>query len=209
MKIKTREEWLESAVELITPLFESVGYKVPKVRVACGWPSARGLSKKRRVLGECWAKDASTDNVAQIFITPGIVDPVESYGVLPVLVHEVAHAVVGHKEGHNKVFGKCARALGLEGKLTATFAGEGLLEKCKTIVTKLGDYPHAQLNPLKRPVKKQTTRLIKCECSECGYVCRTTKKWLDEAGAPLCPTHKKSLTPDLAEDVGGESEGDE
>jgi hypothetical protein len=35
---------------------------------------------------------------------------------------------------------------------------------------------------------KQDARLIKCECGECGYVVRTTRKWL-EIGAPHCPNH--------------------
>ncbi len=189
IKHKTREEWLESAVTLMTPLFKSAGYEVPKVRVACGWPSTRGLSAKKRCLGEAWCKTASSDGVAQVFISPWLDTPVDPYGVLPVLVHEVVHAVVGNSEGHNKVFGKCARAVGLEGKLTSTVAGDTLLEACEQWTKKLGDYPHCKLNQNKRPVKKQTTRMIKCTCEECGYVVRTSKKWILEVGAPCCPKH--------------------
>jgi hypothetical protein len=36
---------------------------------------------------------------------------------------------------------------------------------------------------------KQTTRLIKCECAECGYLARVTRLWLDTKGAPQCPEH--------------------
>lgn len=35
---------------------------------------------------------------------------------------------------------------------------------------------------------KQDARMIKCTCAECGYVARTTRKWL-EIGPPHCPTH--------------------
>lgn len=35
---------------------------------------------------------------------------------------------------------------------------------------------------------KQSTRLKKCECEECGYTVRVTQKWLD-VGAPHCPEH--------------------
>lgn len=35
--------------------------------------------------------------------------------------------------------------------------------------------------------KKQKTRMLKCECAECGYTVRTARKWLEQAGAPLCP----------------------
>jgi hypothetical protein len=29
--------------------------------------------------------------------------------------------------------------------------------------------------------------LLKCECQACGYTVRTARKWLETAGAPLCP----------------------
>ena len=47
-------------------------------------------------------------------------------------------------------------------------------------------YPHSKLN-VTLETKPQTTRMIKCECATCGFVVRTTRKWLDEVGAPHCP----------------------
>lgn len=190
---KSREDWLARAVALMVPLFKQVGYEVPAVRVSCGWPSSRGLSKKKRTIGQCWGQQAAADKVAQIFISPYLEDPSSEQGVLSTLIHEVVHAVVGTQEGHNKVFGKCARAVGLEGKLTCTVAGEELTKNCKTWLKALGKYPHAKLDQNQSPVKKQGTRLIKCECEDCGYTCRATKKWLEEVGAPLCPCNEKSM----------------
>lgn len=195
IKHKNREAWLQAAVALITPLFEKHGYKVPEVRVSAGWPARGGLGKKKRVLGECWDRKASEDGEQpQIFISPYLVDPCFSpsltpSGVLPTLIHEVVHAVVGHKEKHNKVFGKCARAVGLEGKLTATFASATLVETCKAFSAELGEYPHSKLDSLKEPSKKQSTRMLKCECQTCGYTCRVSNKWLEQAGEPHCPQH--------------------
>lgn len=40
-----------------------------------------------------------------------------------------------------------------------------------------------------QPKPKQSARLIKCVCPECGYIARTTRKWLDERGPPHCPDH--------------------
>jgi hypothetical protein len=37
--------------------------------------------------------------------------------------------------------------------------------------------------------KRQPSRPIKCACTDCGYTVHTTRRWLDRAGAPLCPTH--------------------
>lgn len=206
-KTETREQWLLDAVKLMIPLFKQHGYKVPPVRVACGWPSSRALSVKKRVLGECWAAEAAKDKVSQIFISPYLNDVNDPCGVLPTLVHEVVHAVVGNKEKHNKVFGKCARAVGLEGKLTATNAGKVLLGHCKEWATKLGEYPHAKLDSLKSPRKKQTTRLVKAEC-ECGYNVRVTRKWLEEVGAPICPHNKKAMAYTIPDELDSD-EGDE
>src|SRR5688572_26954543 len=143
-KYKNREDWLEAAMVPITKLFESKSYKVPPLRVSCGWPSHRGTSEKKRCLGQAWASEAASDGVIQIFVTPWLQDLTAEYGVLAVLVHEVCHAVVGNAEGHNKVFGKCARAVGLEGKLTSTIAGELLIAEFKHWIVELGDYPHGK-----------------------------------------------------------------
>lgn len=195
----TREQWLQNAVVEMEPLFKKNGYKVPAVRVSCGWPISGGRGTKKGVaIGECWDKSAASDKVAQIFVSPRIKDEVEPCGVLATLVHEVVHAVVGNKEKHNKVFGKCARSVGLEGKLTHTSAGAELTEAMKAWVKKLGPYPHATLNPAKRPTKKQSTRMIKCECTACGYVVRTSAKWL-AVGAPICPCNEESMHFELPE----------
>lgn len=202
-----REAWLTKAVVELTPLFTEQDYKVPAMRVSCGWPSSRGLGKGKHTIGECWDAKAASDKLHQIFITPRTANPCEDYGILPTLAHEMAHAIVGIEEGHNKVFGKCVRSIGLEGKLTSTYGGEEFLAKAKAIVQKIGDYPHAALNPSGRPTKKQSTRLIKCECADCGYVVRTTRKWIAE-GAPICPCNKKSMNHD-ADIIDGEDEGGE
>ncbi len=31
------------------------------------------------------------------------------------------------------------------------------------------------------------SRMVKVSCGECGYIARTTRRWLKKAGAPLCP----------------------
>jgi hypothetical protein len=197
----TREQWLVQAVEIITPLFKEQGHKVPKVRASCGWPSSRGLSSKKPAIGECWSSKCSSDGVHEIFISPRLSDADSQGGVLATLVHEVVHAAVGLENKHNKVFRKCAIAVGLEGKMTATTAGEALMVRIKEWSSALGDYPHAKINPAFRPTAKQTTRLIKAECPKCGYNVRVTRKWLDEAGAPLCPCSSEPMKFDVPEEL--------
>ena len=181
-----REQYLLEAGKLMRKMFEDVGAPIPdNVRVSCGWPG--GGSRNSRI-GECWGTSCSADGHFEIFISPKLGDTLR---VLDVLVHEYIHAAVGLEAGHRGYFRRVAKALGLEGKMTATTAGVELGEKLQRIHLKLGDYPHAALSGLNR--KKQATRLVKCECGECGYIVRTTDKWLDAYGPPLCPCNEERM----------------
>lgn len=180
---KTREQWLMSALELCKPLFTETGSKVPdKIRVSCGFPSRNAFGARKQSIGECWTDDASKGKVFEIFISPVLSEPLR---VLDVLVHEIVHAVVGLKAGHKAPFKKVALAVGLEGKMTATVAGAELkkvLEKhCKT----LGAYPHDELNKMTNGKKKESCRLLKASCPDCGYIIRVARKWI-EVGLPTC-----------------------
>lgn len=189
-KHQTREQWLLAAVNAMRPLFANRAYTVPdQVRVTCGWPSKSALSPKSKRIGECWSPEASADGTTEIFISPFLFEVAAPRGVLSTLLHEVVHAVVGLEAKHGKPFKQCALKMGLVGKMTSTEAGEELLETLKEIATELGEYPHAKLDSLKSPRKTQTTRMVKCECKECGFIVRTTRKWLEEVGAPHCPKH--------------------
>ncbi|CCQ44630.1 putative uncharacterized protein [Pseudarthrobacter siccitolerans] len=190
-KFQTREEWLVAAVAALTPLFEELGEKVPTVRVSVGWPGGNG--RKNSVIGQCWATGASADKVAQLFISPVLDDAVR---VLDVLTHELVHAVDDCQSGHKGRFAKIAKALGLEGKMTATVAGDDLKAKLEEIVEELGEYPHAALANAQGAdgPKKQTTRMMKVECAEgSGYKARMTRQWLEEFGAPICPCHEERM----------------
>lgn len=185
--MKTREEWLEAAIiELSKTVF--LGEKMPEVRVSTGFTGSRNGNK---AIGVCWSPLASIDNKAQLFISP-IID--NSLRALDILAHELCHAIVGNEHGHKGPFAKLARKIGLEGKLTATTAGPELLKRLNEVVKLLGPYPHSALTPSKSGVKKQGTRMIKCECGECGYTVRTVNKWLDVYGAPLCPCNEQPMT---------------
>ncbi|MEU4568633.1 hypothetical protein [Micromonospora sp. NPDC023956] len=186
----TREAWLVEAIEAMRPLFAEVGEEIPTVRVSVGWPGGRG--KKGNVIGQCWNSHAAADKVAQVFISP-VLD--KAADVLATLAHELVHAVDDCQSGHKGRFAKVAKGIGLAGKMTATHAGEELAQKLAAMSDFLGPYPHARLaNPSAgQGEKKQSTRMIKCQC-ECGYTARTTRKWLDEVGPPLCPCNREPMT---------------
>ena len=181
----TREEWLNKAMHVIAeqimlPADPDSVKDIDKWRVSVGWPGGRG--KKDKAIGQCWSDKASEGGLTEMFIGPNLATTQE---VDHVLLHEMVHAAVGVEHGHRKSFGKLARAVGLEGKLTATYAGEKLRQLLDSCLEHLGPFPHARLMMANSGIKKQTTRMLKLECEGCGYTVRTTQKWLD-IGIPTC-----------------------
>ena len=176
----TREYWLNEAIHLINAdIFMPHGKGIAdNVRVSCGFPG--GKASRTTTIGQCWSSSRSEDNVTEMFISPLIANPVGSDktdGVLDTLVHEMIHAIVGTECGHKGAFKHLARAVGLEGKLTATHAGDDLADTLvsinSTLVERLGAYPHAPLSVDK--TKKKGSRLIKVACPECPNIARQSR----------------------------------
>lgn len=176
----TREEWLIQAAGRLAEsgLFQA---SLPPVQVSIGWP-LRKATGRNKAIGQCFATIAARDGKAHIFVSPVLEDPIE---VLETLVHELVHAVVGVKCGHRGAFTRLIRAIGLEGKPTATHAGPDLRVKLEALASELGPFPHGSLSALER-MKKQGTRMLKLTCPNCGYLVRTTRQWI-EHGLPRCP----------------------
>lgn len=189
IKFASREQWLNACADIILAryreIFEThfgdVGVEHLKhLHVSAGFPSRGGLTK---VIGECWASRAAADEVTHhIFINPRLDDVVE---VVATLAHEMVHAADDGEHKHKGPFVKAVRDMGLDGKPTATVAGAAFAEWARGLDTQIGSYPHVALVPLST-TKKQSTRMLKLEAECCGYVVRTTRKWL-EIGHPACP----------------------
>jgi hypothetical protein len=199
-----RETWLTSFADQARPHFERVGAPLPaRFRMAIGFPSGGARSS---TIGECWLDKASADSTWEIFITPAIDD---SARVADILTHELIHAAVGLHHGHKGEFARVARALGLEGPLTATTAGQGFYDWAWPILESLGPIPHGALsaaNARRAPKPKagepdkpaddggadtsakpkQSARLIKVSCDKCGAIVRASRKVIDAAGALHC-----------------------
>lgn len=174
-----RQRWLETCLKELRPYFAKAGYTIPEnLRISVGW----GYGGAEKILGQCWPEIASSDKHHEIFIAPSLADGPRIIGVV---IHEAIHATVGTKAGHKGPFKQAAIALGLEGKMTATVNGPAVNEWAAKFIAKHGAYPAGSLNKDKGR-KKQGTRLLKCECETCGYIVRTTAKWIEEAGAPHC-----------------------
>lgn len=194
---KERHDWLERATVALRKRFEQKGFTVPaSVRVSIGWPRGRS-GAGNKAIGQCWYEGGSFDRFNEIFISPalGVSSKTDkarlaaSCRIIDVLAHELCHSIAGSEGGHKAPFKRLAVGVGLEGKMTATTATAEFTEWATKIVDKLGYYPAGVLNEgTGSGRKKQTTRLIKCSCEDCGYTVRTTQKWIAEAGAPICPT---------------------
>lgn len=186
--LETREEWLERAVRKLKPLFVAVGVQLPAVKVSVGWPSKGGMSKKNKVIGQCWKGIVATDGMNQIFISPTIGDdPIQ---VLGVLIHELIHAWNDCVDGHKGEFARVAKLMGLEGKMTETNVSLDLESRLAPIAENLGGFPHCvlKLDEMEKQRKPQTTRMLKlvAPACDCGYTVRTTQKHIDK-GLPKCP----------------------
>lgn len=183
MKRHTRESWLLALTGKLQSDFERIGHKLPKrLRVSCGWPLGKALSdnKGKRAIGQCFPPGWSKDKHTEIFISPFIAKGPE---VAAVLVHELCHAAVGCEHGHKGPFKQAAAHIGLEGKMKETVPGKALQTRLNALCKAVGPYPHTTLDGTK--LKKQGTRMIKLECAACGYVVRTSQKWIDQ-GIPSC-----------------------
>lgn len=178
----TREQWLNDVAGLMHPWFNELGYDLPAYRISIGFPST---GAKGKAIGQCWCSKCSKDGTHEIFIHPELDD---SLRIADVLAHELCHAAAGIEAKHGPGFRKVAVGIGLEGKMTATVAGPRFLENVAPIIERVGAIPHGALNSraLVGIKKKQTTRMVKAACGECGYTIRTTQKWLDVA-IPECP----------------------
>lgn len=203
-----RQEWMEKASQSLRALFRSKGHQVPgEVRVSIGWP--KGSHGGKKAIGQCWATEASADKHHEIFISPELghngkvkAGEMASVRIITTMAHEFCHAVAGNKAGHRRPFQLVAGAIGFMGPWTTTPEGPELIAWSRQCIKIIGPFPAGALSALER--KKQGTRLLKCECSECGYLVRITRKWIETAGPPICPTDRASLVCEAIEDEEGE-----
>lgn len=184
-----REQWLNTlgswiAEDIIEPHAERLGLPYPPMRFSVGFPPRS--SARSKTIGVCVARHASADAHNEIFITPAIDDSAQ---IAHVLVHEIIHAFLDNEDGHKGRFVVLAKACGLVGKMTATTAGSELEKKLALYIDELGPIPAARID-LQNAKKKQDTRSLKCECSECGFTFRASAMQLrrvtKDSACPSC-----------------------
>lgn len=183
-----RQAWLEAGVKALRPMFEKAGKPVPQsLRVSMGWSTSG-----KRALGSCYRESASEDAHREIFISPVMN---QSSRILGTLAHELCHAALPDGVAHGKEFIHLGHGIGLVGKPTNLGEGGPAFQWfIDTFVKNNGDYPSgAILDTGKGRAGKQKTAMLKMECLDCGYICRTTAKWIEDIGAPICPCNNQPM----------------
>ena len=175
MTYQTREEWLTAALSLVRAQVPGIA---SRIRVTCGFPSTFTRSG---TLAECWPDQSSADGTWEIMVSPTVADP---GAVFVLLLGQALHTLPGAASTGSVTWrDACANAgLAPTGEDWKTLQATEDLGDLFAIQN-LGPYPHAEI--VTGSKKVQTTRMLKLTCPTCGYVIRTTGKWL-KTGVPTC-----------------------
>lgn len=201
----TREDYLHRATDILRPMFEQVGAKLPDViHLSVGFGGSGAGKYERFVEGVTWFTAADACGHNHVFISPTLGDTAH---VLEVLVHELCHVADNNKSGHKGAFAETMTRLGMTGAMTTAQADIPFMAELMVIAAELGEYPHGALDmgvtvptdervkvgPDGAPIigrpssgpKAQTNRWIHVHCPEHGGTVRLSRTALDQ-GAPLC-----------------------
>ena len=172
--MSNRESWLAdfatAAKPHLTQGLHLGGNEEAVIRLSCGFTPKTG---RKAADAAIVPPAASEDFTAEIFVSP-IIDSTEAVAklVLPLLK-------LAHTGNWRSAAPSVAKPL------------ESLPSWAVEILATIGAYPHAALEIAQAP--KQTTRLIKVECLNDGYIARVSRTTLTNLGAPICPACTNSL----------------
>lgn len=187
-----REQWLLLAVDALKPIFKKKCQIVLPKNIKCTMSFPLGRSA-HKIAGQCLNEKISSGGKIEILINPTVDDPIK---IISILAHELIHAWDGNKNGHKGPFVRVAKDFGFVSPWTQTPETPELSKELKKIVKKLPKFPHDKVNPSKRE-KKQTTRMIKLECDQCGFICRASHTAIIASGLPTCGCGELLSLPDL------------
>jgi len=195
-------KWFEKATqELSDKVFRPHGFKVPKnIRINVSEMKTANKTHGHTTLGRCYptaytrgtadnpSPKAEVVNIIQMNIATTGKD--NSVDVLDTLAHELIHAIDDNKSGHKKggAFDKMARTIGLEGKLTSTYAGEELKGRLNGIVKTIGKFPLRQVNL--EGLRRDTNRNLKVVChgteNDCDHGFNTNRLRIEQMNSRTC-----------------------
>jgi hypothetical protein len=166
-------DWIQT--NLAKPILNE-NWVRPPARITWGMPPAnltkRRSSKNGSALGVCFSRVATSDGVNEIFINPTMTDQDQ---ILFVTLHELCHAEDNNRSGHSGRFARNITALGGIPPHTHGTPSDDLKAVFNQFRDEYGPFPAPPLNvdKLDKP-KKQTTRMRKLECKQCGWLARVS-----------------------------------
>lgn len=171
--------WLYRAMRELAPLCRQVGAPVDISKLS----ASVGYGSHGRSLGMC--------RPPHLFVKPTETDPVR---VLASLAHGMIHAGT-NTTSHPGPFTRSARSMGLIGggphhrQWGMAEAGPELIEALTEIASELGPYPHKPIEA----APKQPTLMRKVWCEHCGFIMRTSDRWINTFTSFACPCGKGSM----------------
>lgn len=176
----TREAWLNAFADAASPMFSDNGFPLPdNIRISVSEPTASKRGKG--AAGKCFSPEQSKSGHYEIFLNPILETEAQ---LAATLTHELIHTVC-FEDGHGKVFLRLARALGLEGRAVATYAGDGWRQWAEPIMAALGPIPYAPMKEVRTKVAESYT--LKTTCPDCGWLARVTAKHIEPFSVLYCP----------------------
>lgn len=152
---------------------------------------------RKQAIGWFWSKRWQNGSESAINEINLSAECLKRHNMGETLLHELCHAEnatlkVNDCAGrvHNKHFKEMAETIGLEVKPRDPCVGYGYTDlgpKAKAFLKSI-TFKHevfAMARVERGPRKKVGSRLVKLQCPECGYVIRSTAKWI-ATGLPTC-----------------------
>lgn len=198
----SREEWLTEAARIMWPwvvteaknLERTIKTQFGSMRFSISLMS--GGFTDRKSIGHVQYKESTKNEKHEIRISPSMgyakKSPTisDSIRVCDIVLHEMIH-VACPLEGHRGMFPKLMRALGLEGKPTATYATKGtpLYKRIRSeVISEIGNFPHKRVDlGLKRGKRGIGSRMLKITCTHCEIILRASALWAPLVHEEPCP----------------------
>lgn len=178
----TREEWLTVVVEAMGAWFAALGHPLPVLRISEGFPST---GQRGREVTEAWSDDEGASFT--IVVRPDFTDPAR---LAAGLAYRMAQIAAGSAADNRRIFRHIAISIGLSGRRVESAPKALFRELVRPVLGAAGPLPPPKATLSSSNSRgKQSSRLLKVSCPQCGYVVRVARKWLVDRGPPHCPDH--------------------
>ncbi len=178
-----QQAWLHAAREVLRPLFpRDCHAAIDGTQVLCSFASERGMAPVHPRQSQSWSRKSPDGHGHLALISPCLDNPVD---VLCALAHELCHICSGDLVNHNARFRQFAERVGLRKPLTIPKPSDQLARCARTLVDKIGNYPHQALERDADSASKRKPSHLHLACPRCDVAGWFTPHDL-RFGRPFC-----------------------